>query len=38
MNVLLFGIGGFIGREIAAELRRRGHRVTAAVRDPSRYA
>lgn len=38
MNVLLFGIGGFIGREIAAELRRRGHRLTAAVRDPSRYA
>lgn len=36
MNVLIFGIGGFIGREIAEEAGSRGHFVTAAVRDPSR--
>ncbi|MCC6303905.1 MAG: NAD(P)H-binding protein [Rhodobacteraceae bacterium] len=38
MDILLFGVGGFIGREIALEARRRGHHVTAAVRDPARHA
>ena len=36
MRVLLLGAGGFIGRELFAALTRRGHRVVAAVRDPSR--
>lgn len=36
MRVLLLGAGGFIGREIFAALVKRGHRVVAAVRDPSR--
>jgi uncharacterized protein YbjT (DUF2867 family) len=35
MRVLLLGAGGFIGRELFAELTRRGHRVVAAVRDPA---
>jgi len=37
MNILIFGIGGFIGREIGIEARRRGHIVTAAVRDTAAY-
>jgi uncharacterized protein YbjT (DUF2867 family) len=36
VRVLLLGAGGFIGREIFSALTRRGHRVVAAVRDPSR--
>lgn len=34
MNVLLLGASGFIGRHLAARLRREGHQVTGAVRRP----
>ncbi|GAB3814216.1 NAD(P)-dependent oxidoreductase [Kribbella italica] len=34
----MFGAGGRAGRAAAEEARRRGHEVTAAVRDPSKYA
>ncbi|PYP23219.1 MAG: 3-beta hydroxysteroid dehydrogenase [Gemmatimonadetes bacterium] len=37
-KIALFGAGGTIGRRIAAEALRRGHRVTAVVRDPTRFA
>jgi uncharacterized protein YbjT (DUF2867 family) len=36
MRILLLGASGFIGRELFAALRARGHRVVAAVRDPKR--
>jgi putative NADH-flavin reductase len=36
MNVVLFGATGMIGSRVLNELVSRGHKVTAAVRDPSR--
>ncbi|HKI56704.1 MAG TPA: NAD(P)-dependent oxidoreductase [Trueperaceae bacterium] len=35
MNIVLFGATGNIGRRIAQEAMRRGHRVQGVVRDPS---
>ncbi|MBV6701794.1 NAD(P)-dependent oxidoreductase [Kitasatospora aureofaciens] len=35
MNIVIFGAGGRVGRQAVAEARRRGHRVTAVVRDPA---
>lgn len=37
MDIVVFGAGGRAGRQAVAEARRRGHRVTAVVRDPARY-
>lgn len=37
-RILVFGAGGRAGRAAADEARRRGHEVTAAVRDPGKYA
>ncbi|MGW4499073.1 NAD(P)-dependent oxidoreductase [Micromonospora sp. NPDC004336] len=37
MNIVVFGAGGRAGRQAVAEARRRGHRVTAVVRDPARH-
>ncbi|WP_431677766.1 NAD(P)-dependent oxidoreductase [Kitasatospora sp. KL5] len=36
-RIAVFGANGSIGRCIATEALSRGHRVTAAVRDPARY-
>ncbi|MFI0899930.1 NAD(P)-dependent oxidoreductase [Streptomyces sp. NPDC020983] len=36
-SFVIFGAGGRAGRHAVAEARRRGHRVTAVVRDPSRH-
>ncbi|MFF5471308.1 NAD(P)-dependent oxidoreductase [Streptomyces achromogenes] len=38
MNIVVFGAGGRAGRQAVAEARRRGHRVTAVVRDPERHS
>jgi putative NADH-flavin reductase len=38
MKIALFGTGGTIGSRIAAEALRRGHQVTAVVRDPAGFA
>ncbi len=38
MKIALFGATGTIGQRILRELLRRGHKVTALVRDPSRLA
>ncbi|MFF9581133.1 NAD(P)-dependent oxidoreductase [Streptomyces achromogenes] len=38
MNIVVFGAGGRAGRQVVAEARRRGHRVTAVVRDPERHS
>ncbi len=38
MRIALFGAGGTLGRRIAQEALRRGHRVTAVVRNPARFA
>ncbi len=35
MNIVVFGAGGRAGGQVVAEARRRGHRVTAVVRDPA---
>jgi putative NADH-flavin reductase len=35
--IVVFGAGGRAGRAVVDEARRRGHRVTAVVRDPARY-
>ncbi|MDH6108757.1 putative NADH-flavin reductase [Kitasatospora sp. MAP12-15] len=35
MNIVVFGAGGRIGRQAVAEASRRGHQVTAVVRDPA---
>ncbi|MEU6590531.1 NAD(P)H-binding protein [Streptomyces sp. NPDC046881] len=35
MNIVVFGAGGRAGRHAVAEARRRGHQVTAVVRDPA---
>ncbi|MEO3782665.1 NAD(P)H-binding protein [Actinocorallia sp. B10E7] len=37
MDIVVFGAGGRAGRQAIAEARRRGHRVTAVVRDPARH-
>ncbi|MEI5103845.1 NAD(P)H-binding protein [Streptomyces sp. PmtG] len=37
MNIVIFGAGGRAGRRAVAEARRRGHEVTAVVRDPARH-
>jgi hypothetical protein len=37
-RILIFGAGGRAGQQAVAEARRRGHQVTAVVRDPSRYS
>ncbi|MFC0600922.1 NAD(P)-dependent oxidoreductase [Streptomyces palmae] len=37
MNIVVFGAGGRAGRRAVAEARRRGHQVTAVVRDPARH-
>ncbi|WP_174534427.1 NAD(P)-dependent oxidoreductase [Micromonospora chalcea] len=36
-SIAVFGAGGRAGRAITAEAHRRGHRVTAVVRDPARH-
>jgi putative NADH-flavin reductase len=36
-KVAIFGAGGRAGRAALGEARRRGHQVTAVVRDPNRY-
>ncbi|GAA3007116.1 NAD(P)-dependent oxidoreductase [Streptosporangium longisporum] len=36
-DVIVFGAGGRAGRAAVQEARRRGHRVTAVVRDPAKY-
>ncbi|MGX1880644.1 NAD(P)-dependent oxidoreductase [Streptomyces sp. NPDC055287] len=36
-RVIIFGAGGRVGRAAVAEAVRRGHAVTAAVRDPDKY-
>ncbi|MFP6558665.1 NAD(P)-dependent oxidoreductase [Paraburkholderia sp. B3] len=38
LNIALFGATGMIGSRIAAEAARRGHRVSALVREPGRVA
>lgn len=37
-RIIVFGAGGRAGRRVVAEAIARGHQVTAAVRDPARYA
>ncbi|ABD11392.1 NAD-binding protein [Frankia sp. CcI156] len=37
MNIVVFGAGGRAGRQVLAEAGRRGHRVTAVMRDPARH-
>lgn len=37
-NIVVFGAGGRSGQAILSEARSRGHQVTAAVRDPAKYA
>ncbi|MFC5267651.1 NAD(P)H-binding protein [Kribbella qitaiheensis] len=37
-RVLVFGAGGRAGRAAVEEAKRRGHEVTAAMRNPSKYA
>ncbi|GAB3462881.1 NAD(P)-dependent oxidoreductase [Actinophytocola sediminis] len=36
-KIVIFGAGGRAGQRAVAEARRRGHEVTAVVRDPARY-
>ncbi|MEV7339800.1 NAD(P)H-binding protein [Streptomyces sp. NPDC093544] len=36
-GIVVFGAGGRAGRAVTDEARRRGHRVTAVVREPGRY-
>jgi putative NADH-flavin reductase len=36
-NIIVFGAGGRAGRPTVAEAVRRGHTVTAVVRDPAKY-
>src|SRR3989454_4538971 len=38
MRIALFGAGGIIGRRILDEALRRGHQVTAVVRDPTGFS
>ncbi|MDH6706349.1 putative NADH-flavin reductase [Kitasatospora sp. MAA19] len=37
-RIVIFGAGGRVGRAAVAEAVRRGHSVTAVVRDPGKYA
>ena len=37
-NIIVFGAGGRAGKRVVAEAARRGHRVTAVVRDLTKYA
>ncbi|NIH87560.1 NAD(P)-dependent oxidoreductase [Amycolatopsis granulosa] len=37
-RIVVFGAGGRAGRQVVAEASRRGHEVTAVVRDPSQHA
>ncbi|MFE9247468.1 NAD(P)-dependent oxidoreductase [Streptomyces sp. NPDC007088] len=37
-GIVVFGAGGRAGRAVTREARRRGHQVTAVVRDPRRHA
>jgi putative NADH-flavin reductase len=37
VDIVVFGAGGRAGRQAVSEARRRGHRVTAVVRDPARH-
>ncbi|ACU70747.1 NmrA family protein [Catenulispora acidiphila DSM 44928] len=37
VNIIVFGAGGRAGRPAVAEAARRGHTVTAVVRDPAKY-
>jgi putative NADH-flavin reductase len=37
MEIVIFGAGGRVGRAAVAEAVRRGHAVTAVVRDPAKY-
>jgi len=37
MHIVLFGAGGHVAQRIAREALARGHRVTAAVRDPATF-
>ncbi|MFJ8194107.1 NAD(P)-dependent oxidoreductase [Streptomyces sp. NPDC096094] len=37
MNIVVFGAGGRAGRQAVAEAHRRGHQVTAVVRNPASY-
>lgn len=37
MNLVLYGASGMIGSRLLAEALRRGHSVTALVRDPQKY-
>ncbi|MGW4698416.1 NAD(P)H-binding protein, partial [Kitasatospora cineracea] len=36
-RIVVFGAGGRVGRAAVAEAVRRGHAVTAVVRDPDRH-
>ncbi|MEU8060713.1 NAD(P)-dependent oxidoreductase [Microbispora bryophytorum] len=38
MNIVIFGARGRAGRQAVAEARRRGHQVTAVVRDPAGHS
>jgi putative NADH-flavin reductase len=38
MDIVVFGAGGRAGRQVVAEAHRRGHQVTAVVRDPARHS
>lgn len=38
MNIVIFGAGGRAGRQAVAEAHRRGHQVTAVVRDPASHS
>jgi putative NADH-flavin reductase len=38
MNIVVFGAGGRAGRQAVAEVHRRGHQVTAVVRDPAGHS
>ncbi|MEV6162323.1 NAD(P)H-binding protein [Streptomyces sp. NPDC052052] len=38
MNIVVFGAGGRAGRQAVAEAYRRGHRVTAVVRNPAGHS
>lgn len=38
MNIVVFGAGGRAGRQAVAEAQRRGHQVTAVVRNPAGHS
>jgi len=37
MKLAVYGAGGTIGRRITQEALRRGHQITAVVRNPARF-